>query len=642
MIIIIFLTLFNFAFATESSPVIDPDKFTICAITINSDDEKKIFQSQVDKYPKKFNPIVELTNMGDDDNWFQKACESKIRCDQLIISGHFAGYFFGENSKKNLPLKDIEKAGCSKTCDGILGQPLEVFLFGCNTLAEKDGDHRTPQQYLQVLLQDGIPLPQAEQIVQSRYGEVGDSNKASMQRAFGGESKQLYGFDSVGPSGKNIKGFLQNYFRKISAPDQLEKLQAKRMLGQLNGANKALAESLKSTAFAECHASELKDEKTKAICKLQDTRASVDEKLDLIVTLMTQKDSMIYFPYINEFFKKNPPQSLSDQQKETLKQLTNNSVIRNQILGMAKKTTGLGFKKELVDFSFNLGYVNKDERAELMRTEVKKIFAKPLTADDIASICNLDYEFSEYVDIKDEDLQNKKIDDFEVYAYQCLSVKDPRVVNRVMNYKFDPQNDDIKSTMIFLAYEANSKEVKLPNDLVLHLENWFKKEDAKEYALVMHTRLLTPTTSSIALAKNFLFKENSDISRQSMAIEHLKAIKIQDQEILKRVNDILIEEKYSQDSLELLIRSESQDPAIQKSIADQLKPNQYYAPMKAIALDYYVNRVPTDKNIQSDILNIAMTESDEKLKNTALNFMKNNLERLDPEVRAKFETIKKE
>lgn len=641
MIILILSTLLNIALAKESSPVIDPDKFTICAITINSDDEKKIFQSQVDKYPKKFNPIVELTNMGNDQNWFQKACESKIRCDQLIISGHFAGYFFGDNSAKNLPLKDIEKAGCSKTCDGILGQPLEVFLFGCNTLAEKDGDHRTPQQYLQVLLQDGIPLPQAEQIVQSRYGEVGDSNKASMQRAFGGESKQLYGFDSVGPSGKNIKGFLQNYFRKISAPEQLEKLQANRMLGQLNGANRALAESLKSTAFAECHASESKDEKTKAICKLQDTRASVDEKLDLIVTLMTQKDSMIYFPYINEFFKNNPPQSLSDKQKETLKQLTDNSVIKNQILGMAKKTTGLGFKKELVDFSYNLGYVNKDERAELMRAEVKKIFEKPLTANDIASVCNLDYDFDEYVEIKDEDIQNKKVGEYEVYAYQCLGVKDPETVKRAM--KFIPNNDDLKEVMIYLAYEANSKEIKLPDALASHLESWLNDRDKKDYAFPMHTRLLIPTATSIAVAKSFLLLEGDSYQQKRQeAIKHLKSIKVQDPVILKQVNDIFINNENLIECLELLIRSDSQDPIIQKSIADQLKPNQYHLKKKTMALEYYMNKAPEDKNIQSDILNIAMTERDKKLKNTALDFLKNNLEKLDPEVKAKFETIKKE
>jgi hypothetical protein len=155
-----FLIVINLSWAGPQSPVIDENKFTICAITINSTEEKKIFQEQAAKYPKKFNPVVELTEMGGND-WFANACKSGIRCDQLVISGHFAGDFFSDTNNKRLSLEELEKASCSKTCESILNQPYEVFLFGCNTLSTKDDDHRTPAQYLQVLLNDGIPLARA-------------------------------------------------------------------------------------------------------------------------------------------------------------------------------------------------------------------------------------------------------------------------------------------------------------------------------------------------------------------------------------------------------------------------------------------------------------------------------------------------
>jgi hypothetical protein len=229
--------LFLFAFwlinsHAQTSPKIDPNKFTICAITINSDEEKKIFQAQVAKNASKFNPIVELTDMGDDNNWFKKACESKIKCDQLVISGHFGGVFFSDNPEQNkkLSLTELESAGCSKSCEGILNDPYEVFLLGCNTLAGKELDHRTPAQYLQVLLNDGFSVSQAELVVQARYGAVGDANKGSMQRAFAGAKKNIYGFDSIGPSGKTIKPFLTNYFSKITLPDHLAKMQSQRLI----------------------------------------------------------------------------------------------------------------------------------------------------------------------------------------------------------------------------------------------------------------------------------------------------------------------------------------------------------------------------------------------------------------------------
>ena len=87
--------------------------------------------------------------MGEGD-WFDKACASGIRCDQLVISGHFGGTFFGMSGNA-LSLSTLEAKGCSKSCEGILSHPYEVFLFGCNTLSGKEKDSRTPEQHLQIL-----------------------------------------------------------------------------------------------------------------------------------------------------------------------------------------------------------------------------------------------------------------------------------------------------------------------------------------------------------------------------------------------------------------------------------------------------------------------------------------------------------
>jgi hypothetical protein len=93
MFILLILSFVLTTFAQDKSPFIDPDKFTVIGMAINSDDEKKVFQSQISKYPNKFNPFVELKDMSDH-NWFESPCQSGIRCDQLIISGHFGGEFF--------------------------------------------------------------------------------------------------------------------------------------------------------------------------------------------------------------------------------------------------------------------------------------------------------------------------------------------------------------------------------------------------------------------------------------------------------------------------------------------------------------------------------------------------------------------
>lgn len=424
----IFLSLFQImssVWAQGTSPLVDPDKFTICAITINSDDEKKLFAKEAAKNPSKFNPVVELTTMGDND-WFSKACASGIRCDQLVISGHFGGTFFGE-SGKTLSLTELEKAGCSKTCENILSKPYEVFLFGCNTLASKEADHRTPAQYLQVLLQDGFSPQEAEQVVESRYGAVGESNRASMQRAFHGENKQLYGFDSVGPSGKNVKGYLENYFKKQPNLEHMEKLQAKRMLDKVDLANDVLAQSLKNTAFAQCTTGNMEDPTSKKICNLVDSKKSVDEKIDLVLELLSQENYLAFLPAINNFLQTNPPENFNSKQKKNFELISQNETIKNQILGLIEKTKTLGLKIEWNQFAKNLGFISDEERHKRLKDDILKLVNKPMSTPEKDTLCSLDtrplFEIS--------DIKKREWNDNDVMALACLGFSSPDITASV-------------------------------------------------------------------------------------------------------------------------------------------------------------------------------------------------------------------
>ena len=499
-----FILLSFSAFSQNSSPKLDPNKYTVCAITINSDDEKKVFQSHTSKYPDKFNPVVELTTLGDKTNWFKKACESGIKCDQLLISGHFAGSFFSEESELNLDLKEMEKEGCSKTCEGILNNPQEVFLFGCNTLAGKEPDARTPAQYLQVLLRDGIPLPQAELIVQSRYGEVGDSNKASMQRAFGGEPKQLYGFSSVGPLGKNIKGFLENYFKKHNPVEHLDKLVAKRITNQIGEGNKLLAESLKSTSFAECSQADLKDEKTKNICTLLDQKTTLDQKLEKTVELLGSDQALVYLPVISHFMETVLPDNLTDSQKQTFKSLTENTVIKSQIIGLIQKTHGLGLKINWLNLATKLTYITLEEKNNHLLSEVSSFFAKPLKPTDVEVICNLSIRA---VDIKltEAHLKNKTIKSYDIYGYLCLGVEDRKIFDRV--FKLDPKgNKEMMNAIRELASIAPNDYKPLPAFVWKMIRSDLKAKDEAKIcsALFDLNRFLPGDKEAVARAKELL------------------------------------------------------------------------------------------------------------------------------------------
>src|SRR5512136_453226 len=107
---------------------------TVCSITVNSPDEQAVFRRSLP--PDKFR-FVELVERGRPD-WLASACRQQVRCDVLVISGHFDGrsVFFSDRVEASefLPVDELERVSCSDSCPGLFSQLKEVYLFGCNTL----------------------------------------------------------------------------------------------------------------------------------------------------------------------------------------------------------------------------------------------------------------------------------------------------------------------------------------------------------------------------------------------------------------------------------------------------------------------------------------------------------------------------
>ncbi|MEN8182555.1 MAG: hypothetical protein ABFS46_08480, partial [Myxococcota bacterium] len=110
---------------------------TVCSVTLHSDQEIRSFRRHLPAEEYRFVELTEATALEgagrdtmDPDDWLGAACESGIRCDILLISGHFAGSFFG-SSGKTLSSGELEERACRQDCPGILSHPQEVFLLGC-------------------------------------------------------------------------------------------------------------------------------------------------------------------------------------------------------------------------------------------------------------------------------------------------------------------------------------------------------------------------------------------------------------------------------------------------------------------------------------------------------------------------------
>jgi len=465
MLLILVLTLTTiFSFAQMDIPPIDPNKFTICAITINSENERAVFEQQVKKYPDKFNPIVELTNFGEED-WFNKACESNIKCDQLVVSGHFAGSFFSEDTKngKNLPLSSLEEKGCAKSCQGILDQPYEVFLFGCNTLSTKEKDSRSPEEYYKVLKKDGFSDSEAERIVEDRYGPTGEDNISKMQRAFTGHNKNLFGFNSIGPRGAHVEGFLKKYFSKINPHEHLEKLQAKRMINQVHEANVVLTENLKHSAFTQCLAGSSNGNKNvQIICSLLDEKKSVDSKIEVMVEALAEENYLNYIYAINQFVKNNPVDSMTPNQKAQFAVLSKNLIIKNQMNNMVTKTKSLTLLLEWLSFSSHFNYIDEKIESKLLSELITNMFKKGLSFTDKELLCSLDTKFKDKFAPLASDFTKLELKPDDFVGLACLYPNNKEIQLKLLE-GIKEQDQYVRYMVIvnFMLIKPQDKEVQL-------------------------------------------------------------------------------------------------------------------------------------------------------------------------------------
>src|SRR6516225_11966613 len=90
-----------------------PGKQTVCTITINSADEREAFRRNL---PADRFDFVELLERGRPD-WLASACSARVKCDVLVISGHFddGSEFYSDrvDSHDRLPVAELERAACT-------------------------------------------------------------------------------------------------------------------------------------------------------------------------------------------------------------------------------------------------------------------------------------------------------------------------------------------------------------------------------------------------------------------------------------------------------------------------------------------------------------------------------------------------
>lgn len=305
----------------------------VCTVTLNSDEEAILFKKHFN--PKDWN-FIELTHNAvneHDNQWLQKSCEKNIKCDVLLVSGHFGGTFFGK-SPFRLSVEDLEAASCNSQCNGIIYEPKEVFLFGCNTLASKGKDRRTPQEYMRVLLEDGFSQAQASQIVSFRYSGFGDSFKTKMTQIFA-KSPRIYGFSSIGPSGKTVEPYLNHYLENTKSEyANFESYITK----QSTKPNNKLLEALKKTSIDQAFGSllNMKNVEEKPYCYIRSEKVPNVDKIEYIEKLLNAGDGIKILSHIQSYIHKlkNNPTMFGELEQKAFANIRHNEKIKKDLMNL--------------------------------------------------------------------------------------------------------------------------------------------------------------------------------------------------------------------------------------------------------------------------------------------------------------------
>lgn len=189
------------------------NKKTVCSITVNSTEERDSFRKIL---PANQYDFVELLPTREynrfisrDSYWLERSCESQVRCDVLVFSGHFADSFIGDAGFE-VSMAELKKYKAQAPCQNFFDSIQEVYLFGCNTMASKKPDHRSIDQYIRVLIEDGIAPHTAQRIAARRYTPYDHSVAEKMSEIFS-QASFIAGFPSTGPTGARIQKTLDKY-----------------------------------------------------------------------------------------------------------------------------------------------------------------------------------------------------------------------------------------------------------------------------------------------------------------------------------------------------------------------------------------------------------------------------------------------
>ena len=359
------------------------DRKTVCTITVNSADEKEAFRRNLppDKYQ-----FVELVERGRPD-WLESACRQNVRCDILVISGHYDGgkEFFSDKigAREFLPVDEMERASCSDSCGGLFSQLKEVYLFGCNTL-NPEAVHSTSAEIERSLVHSGHSLADARRLSRELGALHGESSKGRMQLIFR-DVPEIYGFSSVAPLGPVAASLLNRYFQSAGVSEIGGGRANTRLVSQFAGHSMALSSGMTDKDPRIGYRND--------VCQFADDRLSPAQKARFVHALLNRDmtEVRMFLDRIEKYVA-----SLSDADRQTpsvaqaFDEIARDSAARERYLAFASQTDEPSTRARMIDLAAGLPWLSPEQkRAEIMRLIGDELAKDTVTSADVDLVCSL-------------------------------------------------------------------------------------------------------------------------------------------------------------------------------------------------------------------------------------------------------------
>ena len=424
------------------------DKQTVCTITVNSSDEKHAFERYLP--PARFR-FVELVERGRPD-WLESARRKGIRCDILVISGHYDGgdyaggnEFFSEHvdSREYLPVDEMERVACSNPDDGLFAHLKAVYLFGCNTL-NPVALRSAADEIAHTLLQSGHSPVEAERLARQMSPRFADSSRDRMRHIFR-NVPAIYGFSSVAPLGPLAATYLDRYFRSGGVREVAAGTPSSRLLPYFSGHSLTLT---RGSIDTDPDAGFRKD-----VCGFLDDRDSPVVRAQFVHRLLGRDmaEVRLFLDRLERYAAALARTPATPELQQVLDAIASDTAARGRYLQFVDASDDAPLRVRMIDLAARLGWLAPDDRlAALGRVVAGRYGRVELTAADVDFVCRLNADHA----LDGSRAMLRRVDDAgdvgHAAVLACLGDADQRP--RLLQALTSTRDAEVQVAQVYLRY----------------------------------------------------------------------------------------------------------------------------------------------------------------------------------------------